>query len=90
MDEQDVTLTRAPKESAADWVDETGRSYDAVGGFPGRFLDDQWDNFTMQITRHLDKADLVPVDVSRFSPDQINRVQAFIAPLGPRVFLVGK
>jgi hypothetical protein len=44
----------------------------------------------MQITRHLDKADLVPVDVSQFSPDQINRVQAFIAPLSPRVFLVGK
>ncbi len=44
----------------------------------------------MQITRHLHKADLVPVDVSRFSRDQISRVQEFIAPLGPRVFMVGK
>lgn len=90
MEERGVTLTRAPKANAADWIDQTGRSYDAVGGFPGRFLDDQWDNFTMQIDRHLDKADLVPVDVSQFSADQIKRVRAFIAPLGPRVFTVGE
>ena len=89
MDDYDVTLTRAEPGQAFDWVDEAGRSYDAVGGFPGRFLDQQWDSFTGQIVRHLDKADLIPVDVSGFSPEQIVQVQEFIAPLGPRVFIVG-
>jgi len=89
MDDYDVTLTRAAPGQPFDWVDEAGRSYDAVGGFPGRFLDRQWESFTGQIVKHLDKADLIPVDVSEFSPQQIAQVKEFIAPLGPRVFIVG-
>jgi uncharacterized protein YukE len=90
--ERGVTLTRAPAGSRADWVDEAGRSYDAVGNFPPQFFDQQWPQFKYQIERHLGKADFVPVDVSRFTPAQIARVETFIAErgLGPRVFLLGR
>ncbi|WP_281418125.1 hypothetical protein [Kineosporia corallincola] len=41
MDERGVTLTRIPEGSPGDWLDEHGTVYDAMGGFPGRFLDRQ-------------------------------------------------
>ncbi|MFI7575890.1 WXG100 family type VII secretion target [Micromonospora sp. NPDC049497] len=87
-----VTLTRAPADSSADWVDGAGRTYDAVGNFPGQFFDRQWPQLQYQIERHLDKADRVPVDVSKFSAEQTARIEQFIAErsLGPRVFVVGK
>ncbi|WP_410813754.1 WXG100 family type VII secretion target [Micromonospora sp. 067-2] len=90
--EQGVRLTRAPADSSADWVDDAGRTYDAVGNFPGQFFDRQWPQLQYQIERHLDKADLVPVDVSKFSPEQVARIEQFIGDrsLGPRVFIVGK
>jgi hypothetical protein len=90
--ERGVTLTRAPAESRADWIDETGRSYDAVGNFPAQFFDRQWPQFSHQMERHLEKADLVPVDVSRFTPDQVAHIESFIAErgLGPRVFILGR
>ncbi|GLY33110.1 hypothetical protein [Kineosporia sp. NBRC 101731] len=90
MEERDVRLVRAGRDDSWDWVDVDGRTYDAVGGFPGQYLDGQWDHFCGQIRRHLGKAELVPVDVSQFRADQIERVQRFIAPLGPRVFMVGR
>ncbi|MFF5057042.1 hypothetical protein ACFY1S_28030 [Micromonospora sp. NPDC000663] len=42
--------------------------------------------------RHLEKADLVPVDVSTFTPAQVAQLEQFITDrgLGPRVFIVGK
>ncbi len=83
-------LWRAARETEVDWFDQYGKSYDAVGGFPGRFFDKQWKQFSRRILDHLDKADLVPVDVSQFSADQIRRVREFIAPLGPKVFIVEK
>ncbi|MET8234240.1 WXG100 family type VII secretion target [Micromonospora sp. NPDC005298] len=87
-----VTLTRAPVESSADWVDEAGRTYDAVGNFPAQFFDRQWPQLQYQIVRHLDKADLVPVDVSKFTPPQVAQLEQFITDrgLGPRVFIVGR
>ncbi|MEV4543964.1 WXG100 family type VII secretion target [Micromonospora echinaurantiaca] len=87
-----VRLRRAPADSSADWVDGTGRTYDAVGNFPAQFFDRQWPQLQYQIERHLDKADLVPVDVSRFSAGQVAKIEQFIADrqLGPRVFVVGK
>jgi hypothetical protein len=91
MEARDVTLTRArSKDDNFDWFDEEGTTYDAVGGFPGKFLDAQWDAFIGQIYRHLGKADLIPVDVSRFSPEQKARVQKAVGHLGPRIFIVGK
>ncbi|WP_307798387.1 WXG100-like domain-containing protein [Actinoplanes flavus] len=91
-EETGVRLTRAEKGSSADWVDETGRTYDAVGNFDSRHFERQWPQLQFQIERHLDKADLVPVDVSRFTPEQKARVEQFIEQrgLGPRVFVVGK
>ncbi|MBW4701218.1 WXG100 family type VII secretion target [Micromonospora sp. RL09-050-HVF-A] len=87
-----VTLSRAPEGSSADWVDSNGRTYDAVGNFPGHYFDQQWPQLQYQIERHLTKADFVPVDVSRFSAEQIATIERFIADrgLGPRVFIVGK
>ncbi|MFI7541630.1 WXG100 family type VII secretion target [Actinoplanes sp. NPDC049599] len=90
--ERGVTLTRAPAESRADWIDEAGRSYDAVGNFPPQFFDQQWPQFSYQMERHLEKADFVPVDVAKFSPEQIARIERFIAERGlaPRVFILGR
>ncbi|WP_329010280.1 WXG100 family type VII secretion target [Micromonospora rifamycinica] len=90
--ELDVMLSRAPEGSSADWVDSNGRTYDAVGNFPGEYFDRQWPQLQYQIERHLNKADLVPVDVSRFSAEQIAMIERFIVDrgLGPRVFIVGK
>ncbi|MFE9914084.1 WXG100 family type VII secretion target [Micromonospora sp. NPDC005553] len=87
-----VKLQRAQADSSADWVDEAGRTYDAVGNFPAQFFDRQWPQLQYQIERHLDKADLVPVDVAQFNPEQVARIEQFIADrsLGPRVFIVGK
>ncbi|MFD6693428.1 WXG100-like domain-containing protein [Micromonospora aurantiaca (nom. illeg.)] len=87
-----VRLRRAPSDSSADWVDEAGRTYDAVGNFPGQYFDRQWPQLQYQIERHLEKADLVPVDVSRFSAQQTAMVEQFIADrgFGPRIFIVGK
>jgi CdiA C-terminal tRNase domain len=62
---------------------------DAVGNFDGKYFDTQWQNLQSQIVKHLDKADYVPVDVSKFTPEQIAKVKEFIGPLGPRVFTVG-
>jgi hypothetical protein len=85
-----VQLQRAPQGASYDWVGTDGFTYDAVGNFPGRFFDQQWENLKSQIVRHInDKAERVPVDVSQFTPEQIQRVRDFIAPLGPNVFIVG-
>lgn len=87
-----VTLTRAPPGSRADWVDGAGTTYDAVGNFPRRYFYRQWPHLRYQIERHLTKADLVPVDVSQFTAQQVTLVEQFIADrgLGPRVFMVGQ
>jgi hypothetical protein len=87
-----VRLTRAPRWSRADWFDERGTSYDAVGPFAAGRFDQQWRRFSEQIVLHLRKAELVPVDVSLFTPAQADLVAAFIADrrLAPRVFILGR
>ncbi|WP_258904579.1 hypothetical protein [Actinokineospora sp. UTMC 2448] len=85
-----VRLTRSPHPKGPDWIDHTGKTYDAVGNFPAKFFDRQWEQVKIRILDHLDKADCVPVDVSQFTPEQRAQVRAFIAPLGPRVFTVGE
>jgi hypothetical protein len=69
------------------WSD--GKTYDAVGNFDGKYFDQQWQNLQNQIVKHLGKADYVLVDVAKFTPEQIAKIEQFIGPLGPRVFLVG-
>jgi uncharacterized protein YukE len=75
-----------------DWVDSLGTTYDAVGNFDGRHFERQWPNLQQRIIDHLEKADFVPVDVSRFSPAQKRLVTDFIAGngFGPRAFVVGQ
>jgi hypothetical protein len=88
-----VRLTRAPKDASHDWTDSTGRTYDSVGNFDAKYFDKQWANgrFQGQILKHMnEKAEIVPVDVSKFTPDQIVKIDSFIKPLGPNVFKVGE
>jgi hypothetical protein len=61
-----------------------------VGGFSGKYFDSQWPNLQTRILDHMAKADFVPVDVSGFTAEQIAKVEQFIAPLRPTVFIVGK
>ena len=86
-----VRLTRAPKWSRADWFDEYGVSYDAVGPFAAGRFDQQWRRFSEQILLHLRKAEIVPVDVSMFTRPQVDTVELFIADrlLSPRAFTLG-
>lgn len=88
--ETDVHLERSPDQQGPDWVDPaTGETYDAVGNFDSQYFDKQWPNLQDQIVSHLDKADWVPVDVSRFSQSQVELVKQFIEQYGPRVYIVG-
>ena len=86
-----VRLIRAPKWSRADWFDEHGVSYDAVGPFAAGRFEQQWRRFSEQILLHLREADLIPVDVSLFTRPQVRTVERFIADrrLTPRVFTLG-
>ena len=86
-----VHLIRAPKWSRADWFDEHGVSYDAVGPFAAGRFEQQWRRFSEQILLHLRKADLVPVDVSLFTRPQVRTIERFIGDrrLTPRVFTLG-
>lgn len=86
-----VRLRRAPRWSRADWFDEQGVSYDAVGPFSAWRFEQQWRRFSQQILLHLRKAYLVPVDVTLFTPDQVEIIESFIADrdLAPRVFTLG-
>lgn len=88
-DQRRTVLVRWPDDDGPDWVGPDGKTYDAVGNFPGKHFDRQWENLQGRILQHMEKADWVPVDVSRFTPEQIKRVQEFIKPLGSRVFIVG-
>ncbi len=91
--ERAVTLMRAPDDDInADWLDSHGKSYDAVGNFPSKYFPGQWSNLQRQILLHLNKADFVPVDVSRFKRQHKNQVREFITghpEFNSRVFVVG-
>jgi uncharacterized protein YukE len=89
-EELGIELQRST-DAKVDWVDANGTTYDAVGNFDGRHFVRQWPNLQTRIVDHLDKADYVPVDVSRFTPEQREIVARFIEEngLGPRAFLVG-
>lgn len=84
-----VTLSRYPESEGPDWIGSDGKTYDAVGNFPGKFFDQQWDQLKFRIEQHVGKADYVPVDVSQFAPEQIARVREYIQRFGDRVFVVG-
>lgn len=86
-----VKLTRAERGAPFDYFDPiTGRSYDAVGNFPSRFFDKQWPQLQNQILDHLNKAEVVPVDISKFSPAQQQQVRQFVERMAnPRIIVIG-
>lgn len=85
-----VDLSRAGQGEAHDWVDAGGRTYDAVGNFPSKFFDSQWPNLQGRIVDHLEKAEIVPVDVSQFTTAQREVVREFVQGLGnPNVVIIG-
>ncbi|GAB3943861.1 hypothetical protein GCM10029976_067100 [Kribbella albertanoniae] len=88
--ERGVQLERAKSaDEKYDWVDSDGRTYDAIGNFPAKFLDRQWDNLKEKVEHHLEKADFVPIDVAKFTPEQCQRIRETFAVYYPRVFIVG-
>jgi uncharacterized protein YukE len=88
--ERGVELERS-KDPAVDWVDKDGKTYDSVGNFDAKHFDAQWPNLQTRILDHMKKADWVPVDVAKFTPEQAAKVKKFIADhkLGPQVFTIG-
>lgn len=87
--ERGVVLRRSADPSL-DWNDRGGHTYDAVGGFSSNYFDEQWANLQTRILDHRAKADFVPVDVSRFTEEQVAKVELFVEPLWPAVFIVGR
>lgn len=88
-----VTLDRN-SDGYVDWEDRSTApptTYDAVGPFDGQYFERSWPNLQKQIVKHLGYADMVPVDVSGFTPAQTAVVRQFIEDnnLAPRAFLVG-
>ncbi len=86
--ERDTTLTPS-RNPAVDWVDERGATYIVAGNFPDTYFEQAWPHLQTRIRDHLTTADMVVVDVTNFTPQQTDQVRQFIAPLGPRVLLVG-
>jgi hypothetical protein len=86
-----VNLSRADSGQPYDWVDASGRTYDAVGNFPSKYFDAQWSNLQDQIIRHAQvKAEIVPVDVSKFTAAQQLSVKEFVHSLNnPNIIIVG-
>ncbi|WP_410786748.1 hypothetical protein [Kribbella sp. C-35] len=84
-----VTLARATRPDDCDWVDGDGRTYDAVGNFPARFFEAEWENLQLRVVDHLEKAQFVPVDISQFTRDQRSLVREFVDRFDDRVFVVG-
>ncbi len=77
-----ITLEQAPAQQGTDWIGSHGKTYDAVGNFPAKLSDQQWEQLQFRIQDHLNKADYVPVDVSQFTPEQVATVREFVEPLG--------
>jgi hypothetical protein len=74
---------RRSEDPKVDWIDPTtGRTYDAVGTIDGRHFDRQWANLQQRIIDHLGKADFVPVDVAKFTPEQRQAVARSIEENG--------
>ena len=76
-----MTLHRATREDACDWVEENGRPYDAVGNFPPQYSERRWPARQGRIVDHLEKAGIVPVDVSQSTTSQAQQVRDFVESL---------
>jgi hypothetical protein len=76
-------LGKSLKESphvGADYVDDLGRSYDALGGFDPKFFNEK--SFLRQIDKHLLKSnDFTVIDLTGFSQAQIDAVRRHLSTL---------
>jgi hypothetical protein len=69
------------KDPGHDWVDDLGRTYDAVGDGT-KAKDFKLDQFTRSIDRHLLKSnDLTVIDMTGYTPDQIAAVGKYVDAL---------
>jgi hypothetical protein len=66
----------------ADFVDEIGKTYDAVGGGKRAARHFKWSEYKRTIARHLRKSvDYVVIDLTGFSESQIQRVREYLLTL---------
>ena len=81
----EAQLGKSLKESThlgADYVDDLGRSYDALGGFDPKFFNEK--RFLLQIDKHLRKSnDFTVIDLTGFSQAQIDAVRRHLSTLSP-------
>jgi hypothetical protein len=81
----EAQLGRSLKESShlgADYVDDLGKSYDALGGFDPKFFNEK--SFLRQIDKHLLKSnDFTVIDLTGFSQAQIDAVRRHLSTLSP-------
>ncbi|WP_155856098.1 putative T7SS-secreted protein [Cellulomonas sp. URHD0024] len=90
IDQYGLDLVRGKPPASYDWIDlTTGKTYDAIGNFPGEFVERRWPRFEGRIQDHLEKADVVPVDVAQFSAEQRAMVKQFVEQFGDRILIVG-
>ena len=87
--ERGVRLERSD-DPRVEWVDQHGRTYDAMGPIPSEYFDKSWRKTMLSLDKHVEKADFTPFDVTGLSPEQIARVKDYIKQYGDRVFVVGE
>ncbi|RKT69265.1 hypothetical protein DFJ66_2468 [Saccharothrix variisporea] len=74
--------------NSGDGYDHNGITYDALGPFPcPEYFMQNWEQTKRGLVAHLEKADIMPIDVTGLSPEQVKMIVDFIAPLGPRIFI---
>jgi hypothetical protein len=79
-----------PPDPGFDWVDDLGRTYDAMGdGTKAKYVN--LADFMESIAHHLRKGNnFTVVDLTGFAPDQISAVRAYVDTLGnPTIIRVG-
>lgn len=71
----------------ADWIDQNGHSYDAVGPVPSTMPPGKFalSSFLDQIVRHARKADFAVVDVRNLSEADRDAVAAFVDAMDERL-----
>jgi hypothetical protein len=74
-----------PKTGDADWEDDLGRTYDALGdGTKAQYF--RWDQFKNSLDHHLTKSyDYTILDMTGYTPGQIGLVRAYLSALPERI-----
>lgn len=76
---------RKPKNGEADWEDDLGRTYDALGdGTKSQYF--RWEQFRKSLDHHLTKSyDFTVLDMTGYTPGQIGLVKAYLSALPDRI-----